>query len=78
VIRQLRCYVLVCDGCGRTYGEQGEQQYVPHEVSVEEARAGVEQVGWTRDGERDLCPECSPVPYLPVGDTGRVCLWGAP
>jgi len=57
MIRQLCCFVLVCDGCGREC--QHAEEFVAHYAIDVDAREGGEELGWSREGQRDLCRRCT-------------------
>lgn len=58
MIRERTCYVLVCDGCGRSC-EHPDEEIVLHNVTVEQARGDGGECGWTREDDLDRCPACT-------------------
>lgn len=55
MIRETRCVVLVCDGCREPLTDTtGEVHY----ETAGQARSSLADLGWSRDGGRDLCPAC--------------------
>jgi hypothetical protein len=65
VIGQRWCFVVVCDVCEESSdcsGAMADQHFPGSEMARDEARL----YGWSRDGGRDVCPDCTPIPYLPV------------
>jgi hypothetical protein len=58
MIRELRCYLLVCDGCGTTFEDDG-REFVPHYDHPEQARENSADCDWTREENLDRCPPCT-------------------
>ena len=58
MIRELHCFVLVCDVCGVAsdcVGALADQHFCTSEMARGEARLFY---GWTGDVDRDVCPDC--------------------
>ncbi|WP_319456899.1 MULTISPECIES: hypothetical protein [unclassified Mycobacterium] len=58
MIETLTCHTLTCDECHQTLnpGDEGDL----HFSDADEARNDATRYfDWTRDGDRDLCPECT-------------------
>jgi hypothetical protein len=56
------CVILVCDSCGDTGGDWDESCTLHFDAANErEIREFILETGWTVDGSRHFCPECSEV-----------------
>lgn len=59
MIRHTRCVVLVCDGCAAVLSHPDTESEIHYEAAELARTDAVENLSWSRAGERDLCPACT-------------------
>jgi hypothetical protein len=51
--------VLVCDGCAAVMTHPETDDEIHYETAEQARRDAVEDLCWSRPGQRDLCPVCT-------------------
>lgn len=51
------CVIVVCDGCGDGWADEACGE--PHFVDYDSARVYIVEHGWSVDGARLVCPDCT-------------------